>query len=111
MKNPNPAFVLLAEDDENDVFLLRRAFNRAGITYPIIAVPNGEEVINFLLACVQNSGCEHHTLPRLLLLDLKMPLLNGFDVLSWLHERREFQYMPTIVLSSSNLDLDIKRAL
>ena len=109
-ESSNRAAVLLAEDDENDVLLLRHAFRRAGLQYPIIDVPNGEEVINYLSGCVPFEDRDHHPLPALLLLDLKMPLVNGFDVLSWLQARPEYHDLPAVVLSSSGLDPDRRRA-
>lgn len=110
MKSLNLPFVLVAEDDENDVFFLRRAFERARLSCPLIDVPNGEEAINYLSRCLTCAQGQVHPLPALLLLDLKMPLLNGFDVLAWLQQRREFNGMPAIVLSSSGLEADVKRA-
>jgi len=100
-----PPLVLLAEDDPNDVFFLRRAFKQAGSRCQIIDVSNGEEAISYLSA-----EPHEHPVPALLLLDLKMPLVNGFDVLLWLQTKPELHEMPTIILSSSCLDLDVKKA-
>src|SRR5690242_14029566 len=109
MENSRRVAVLLAEDDENDVLLLRHAFRRAGLQYPILDVPNGEEAIHYLSGCVPYGDRDHYPLPTLLLLDLKMPLLNGFDVLSWLKARPEYRDLPAVVLSSSGLDPDRQR--
>ena len=104
-EEPTPPLVLLAEDDPNDVFFLRRAFKQAGSRCQIIDVCNGEEAISYLSA-----DPREHAVPSLLLLDLKMPLVNGFDVLLWLQTKPELHEMPTIILSSSCLELDVKKA-
>ena len=108
MLNSTPGLVLVADDDENDVFFLKRAFRQAGLRCPIVDVPNGEEAIRYLSE--GGSDHEHHPLPALLLLDLKMPLLDGFDVLSWLQKQPEFKEMPIVVLTSSGFESDIDRA-
>ena len=95
--------ILVAEDDENDVFLLRRAFQKAGLPHTLIHVRDGQEAINYL------SGKNHAKL-KLFLLDLKMPLVDGFDVLLWLRARREPICLPVVVLSSSSLPDDKNRA-
>ena len=80
----NHAPVLLAEDDENDIFLISRAFTRAGVLNPLITVRNGQEVIDHLKGRRGSAGARKHSAPCLLLLDLKMPLVDGYDVLAWL---------------------------
>lgn len=110
MENSKPALVMVAEDDENDVFFLRRAVRQAGLSISLITVQNGEEAINYLSGRIPYSDRDRHPLPVLLLLDLKMPLLNGFDVLTWLQGQLELRTMPTIVLSSSELEVDMQRA-
>ena len=105
MQTSSSPLVLIAEDDPNDVFLLRRAFQQAEVSSRIIDVPNGLEAIRYLSA--DNCEC---SIPDLLLLDLKMPLLNGFDVLLWLQNKPQLSEMPAVVLSSSFFDLDMKRA-
>ncbi len=99
----NARYVLVADDDENDVFLLRRAFQKAGLPHTLIHVRDGQEAINYL------SGKNHAKL-KLFLLDLKMPLVDGFDVLLWLRARPEPICLPVVVLSSSSLPDDKNRA-
>ena len=99
----NARYVLVADDDENDVFLLRRAFQKAGLPHTLIHVRDGQEAINYL------SGKNHAKL-KLFLLDLKMPLVDGFDVLLWLRARLDPICLPVVVLSSSSLPDDKNRA-
>jgi CheY-like chemotaxis protein len=111
MENSKPGLVLLAEDDENDVFLMRRAFHEAGLELAMIDVPNGEEAIKYLSGRGPYTDRDSYPLPALLLLDLKMPLLNGFELLAWLQRQLDLRTLPAVVLSSSGFDFDIQRAL
>jgi len=106
----NMAPVLVAEDDPNDVFLLRRAFQKAGVSNPLVVVRNGQEAIDYLTTTVPATGLNNNSGPALFFLDLKMPLMDGFDVLSWLHARPTAKTMPVIVLTSSNQEKDIAQA-
>jgi CheY-like chemotaxis protein len=101
--------VLVADDDEQDVFLLRRAFTKAGLKHEIVDVHDGEEAIKYL---VGNTGLnpEAHGLPSLLVLDIKMPKADGFDVLHWLRRQPELKKMPVVMLSSSSQDCDREKA-
>src|SRR5438445_4742341 len=98
----NARHVLVADDDENDVFLLRRAFQKAGLPHRLIHVRDGQEAINYLGGETSQNG----TKPKLFLLDLKMPLVDGFDVLRWLRARPEKNSLPVVVLCSSTLTAD-----
>ncbi len=102
--------ILLAEDDENDIFLMGRAFDRAGITNPLFVVRNGQEAVDYLSGTGNYSRREQYPLPGVLLLDLKMPWMDGFDVLTWLRGRTEFDALPVVVLTSSKLQKDIDRS-
>ena len=107
---PNHAPVLVAEDDPNDVFLLRRAFQKAGVFNAVVVAHNGQEAIDYLSGggAFQNRG--DHPFPALMLLDLKMPLVDGFDVLAWLRSRKQFDSLPVVVLTSSKLQSDVDRS-
>ena len=102
--------VLVAEDDPNDVFLLKRAFEKAGVINPVVVARNGQEAIDYLNGSGKYIDRSTHPLPGLMFLDLKMPLVDGFDVLAWLNTRTMEQKVPVIVLTSSNQERDIKQA-
>jgi CheY-like chemotaxis protein len=102
--------VLIAEDDPNDVFLLKRAFEKAGVNNPVIVARNGQEAIDYLNGSGKFTDRAAHPLPGLMFLDLKMPLVDGFDVLAWLNARKMNGKVPVVVLTSSNQERDIKQA-
>ena len=102
--------VLLAEDSENDILMFRRAARRAKFNQPLRVVTSGEEVIAYLKGEGKFSDRDQYPLPGLLLLDLKMPRMNGFEVLQWLRQQLEFAALQVVVLSSSDEIRDINRA-
>lgn len=102
--------ILLAEDDDNDVFLMGRAFDRAKIPNPLFVVRNGQEAINYLSGKNEFAQRDKFPLPGLLLLDLKMPWMDGFDVLSWIRTQHKYDTLPVVVLTSSKLQSDIDRS-
>jgi len=107
---PKHPAVLAAEDEESDVFLLNMAFKQAGVPNPLTVVRDGEEAIAYLNGDAPYNDRSRHPLPGLLLLDLNMPRLNGFDVLSWLASHPDLKNLPAVVLSSSAQDSDIAKA-
>lgn len=109
MSAPLP-LVLAAEDEESDAYLLRRAFEKAQVPNPLVIVPDGQEAVNYLTGAGDYGDRAAHPLPRLITLDLKMPRMNGFDVLAWLRARPEFADVPAVVISSSSDDADITQA-
>jgi CheY-like chemotaxis protein len=108
---PNNPPILYAEDDEHDVFFLQHAFKTVGVTNPLHVVRDGREAIQYLSGAVRTSECSGHPLPRLIILDLKMPRITGIEVLSWLRRDSHLPPLPVIILSSSALPNDIERAL
>src|SRR5438874_13457601 len=102
--------LLLAEDDENDVFFLQKAFQQAKIDNPMFVTRDGHETIEYLSGAGKFSDRKQFPLPYLLLLDLKMPRMTGLDVLEWLDQQPELRCMPVVVLSSSAQRHDIERA-
>lgn len=104
------SLVLVAEDDENDVFFLERAFRQAQVVNPIFRVRDGEDAVSYLRGEDAYCDREKHPLPQLLLLDLKMPRKNGFEVISWVREQPGLKRLPIVVLTSSKEDPDINRA-
>jgi CheY-like chemotaxis protein len=102
--------LLVAEDDENDVFFLKRAFEEAKIDNPLHFVYDGQEAIDYLSGVGAFADRAMHPLPSLFLLDLKMPRKTGMDVLEWLKGRPELRPLPVVVLSSSAHGGDVERA-
>ena len=106
----NDVSILLAEDDENDIFLMGRAFDRAAVPNPLIVVRNGQEAIDYLAGTGEYGQRDKHPLPGLMLLDLKMPWMDGFDVLKWLRTQPQFNTLPVVVLTSSKLQADVDKS-
>jgi CheY-like chemotaxis protein len=102
--------VLAAEDEESDRMILKLAFQRAKFSHPFVILRDGQEAIDYLRGNGQFADRGAHPLPALVVLDLKMPRMNGFDVLAWLTTRSEFADLPVVMLSSSDDESDIKKA-
>ena len=103
--------VLLADDDENDRYLLDLAFEKNGLPNVLQVVRNGEEAIDYLRGDGVYSDREKYPWPSLMLLDLKMPLVDDFEVLAWWQKQEKTPAFPIIVLSSSSQERDIQRAM
>ncbi len=102
--------ILLAEDDQNDVMLIKRAFSKSRIVNPIVCVENGEDAVAYLRGDGQYAERQQHPLPFMLLLDLKLPRLSGHEVLQWLRGQPLLKRLPVVALTSSREPVDINRA-
>ena len=107
---PNRKAILVADDSAEDAFILKRAFERAGMTAPIHFVKDGQELIDYLTGTAGFADRQSHPMPRVVLLDLKMPRLDGFDVLRWLQHQPKFRRLIVTVLSSSDESTDVNTA-
>jgi len=96
------AVILLAEDNEVDVLLIRRAFAKAALLNPLHVVSDGEEAIKYLKGEGPYSQRAEYPLPDLLLLDLKMPNKNGLEVLRWIREQPTLSGLRVVMLTSSD---------
>ena len=102
--------ILLAEDQEDDVLLIRRAFSRGKISNPLQVVRDGKEVVEYLKGEGRFSSRSEYPLPELLLLDLKMPRMNGFDVLRWIRRQPSLSRLRVLVLTASDAVRDVNLA-
>jgi len=105
-----PLRILVAEDDPNDVLLLRRAFDKTGLASFVEFVQDGQEAIDYLQELKSFDEGADNLMPTLLLLDLKMPRLSGFEVLEWLRQQPRFEKLLIVVFSSSDHPADRSRA-
>jgi CheY-like chemotaxis protein len=105
-----PKQILVAEDEETDVFFLRYAFEKAGLPHCLTVVHDGQQAIDYLSGQGPYFDRAQYPLPALMLLDLKMPRLTGFDVLSWLQNHSELKTVIAVVLTSSPNETDRQHA-
>jgi CheY-like chemotaxis protein len=102
--------ILLAEDDEDDVTLFRIAFRKAGIACVLKHVADGDEAIDYLIGRGVYSDRAKDPFPAILITDLKMPRVSGFDLLAWIQREFPAGSLPAIVLSVSAEERDRERA-
>lgn len=100
--------ILVAEDDPNDQFLIQRELTKLALPVQVRFVNDGEQTIAYLSALAK-PDCQSPK-PDLLFVDLKMPRLNGFELLEWMREHGFCKRVITVVVSSSNLQRDIDKA-
>jgi len=108
--NERECVILLAEDDENDVLLVQRAFQKSNIANPLQVVRDGEEAVAYLNGELHYADRDRYPLPVLMMMDLKMPRRSGLEVLAWLRQQPGLKRLPVVVLTSSNQSPDINRA-
>lgn len=102
--------ILLVDDSENDICLLRIAFGKAGITNPIQEVHNGDQAVAYLQGNPPFDDRGKFPLPALMLMDLNMPTRNGFEVLEWLRAQPGIKRINVVILTASLREEDVDRA-
>src|SRR5581483_6252176 len=102
--------ILLVEDDSNDVFFLQFAFESAGIGNPLQVVGDGQQAINYLAGTGQYADRSKYPFPVLVLLDLKLPVKMGLEVLRWVQNQPRLSNLLVIVLTSSADSNDVDKA-
>ena len=102
--------ILLVEDSEEDILLLKRAFRNARIANSLNVVKDGEQAIQYLSGSGPHADRDRYPLPFLLLLDLRLPKLSGFEVLAWIRERSQLDDLIVVVLTNSDHVPDVTRA-
>lgn len=105
-----PGSILYLEDDDNDAFLMQHAFRRLAVRHPLVIVRDGRQTMDYLRGEQPFSDRRVHPFPVLMLLDLNLPLLTGFEVLQWIRANAQFAHLRVAILSSSNHKKDMDRA-
>ena len=101
-----PPSILLVEDNDDDAELTARAFAQAKIGNPLVRVGDGVEALDYLFGLGDYAGRDTSRLPVLILLDLKLPRLDGLDVLKAVRAHDRTRYLPVVMLTSSDHDRD-----
>ena len=102
--------ILLVDDSENDLLLMRAAFAKSGFDTPLQEVHSGEEAIAYLRGEGSFGDRSRFPIPVVILLDLNMPMKNGFDVLAWLKTQPTLRHLPIIILTASARPEDVDHA-
>jgi len=99
--------ILLAEDNPDDILLTQRAFKKSKVANELVIVRDGQEVLDFLFAEGKYDGRDTSIMPEVILLDLKMPRMDGLEVLKRIREDIRTKHLPVVVLTTSKEENDI----
>ncbi len=102
--------VLYAEDDTDDLFFMRHVWKLAEVPNPLVHVKDGAQAIAYLAGEGAFANRQEHPFPCLLLLDLKMPVKNGFEVLAWVRQQPNLASLKVVIISASNQATDMATA-
>src|SRR4051812_34493295 len=102
--------ILIVEDNDNDALLLKKALQRNQVTNPIHVVPDGVEALKYLGGEPPYQDRQAYPFPSVIYTDLKMPRMDGFEVLEHLKNHPDCAVIPVIVMTASDQDEDIKKA-
>ena len=102
--------ILLVEDDRDDVFIFQRTLKNARIANPVVVVTTGQDAVDYLSHQGKYADSEKYPLPFVIFLDLKLPYLDGFEVLSWIRAQPHLRSIIVVVLSGSDETRDHQKA-
>lgn len=103
----NEKIILLVEDNPDDVALTLRAFSKNNISNKVVVAIDGVEALDYLFARGMHANREVTDLPVVVLLDLKLPKIDGLEVLQSIRQNMVTQWIPVVVLTSSTEEMDV----
>jgi CheY-like chemotaxis protein len=106
----NMKTVLLVEDNQDDIFVMKMACHRTGIPHLLKVVTNGVMAVDYIGGKGDYGDRTVHPLPNVVFLDIKMPLRDGHEVLQWIRLQPGLKTLPVVMLTSSAQRSDVKRA-
>jgi CheY-like chemotaxis protein len=110
LMNKHPT-ILIAEDSESDQLLIELGFQKAKFPFSIRFVPDGVCATEYLEGSGRYRDRAEFPIPIVLLTDLKMPRMDGFELLAWVREREKWRTLPVIIVTGSNQSEDLRQAL
>jgi CheY-like chemotaxis protein len=109
--SPSPVgTLLLVEDNPDDIFLMRRALLKSGLEFPVQIVTDGKQALEYLSGSGRYADRQHFPNPTWVFLDLKLPYLNGFEVLEWIRSDAANRHLDVVILTSSPEERDRETA-
>jgi two-component system, response regulator len=99
--------ILLVDDNEHDAFLTQRALNKSNIANELVIASDGQEALDYLFGSGKYSGRDLSQMPIVILLDLKMPRVDGFEVLKQIRANPSTKILPVVILTASKEEIDI----
>jgi len=101
--------ILLVEDNKDDILLIQRAFSKTKLSdkFELIIAQDGNQALSYLYDTKNASVFQHGNLPMILLLDLNLPKINGFEVLQRIRSNEKTKLIPVVIFTSSKEDKDI----
>jgi len=104
------ATILLIEDNPVDVTLMQRAFRQLASPYRLTVATDGVQAMQYMRGEVPYTDRREYPFPSLILLDLSLPMVDGFQFLQWLRQQSGLCHVPVVVLSGSSFSPDVTRA-
>ncbi len=102
--------ILLVEDNSGDVLLIRRALRGIGVQKKLIVIADGGLAVQYLSGAGEYADRRRYSMPHLVLLDLKLRGISGFEVLQWIRLDASLKSLPVVVLTASTYSADVRRA-
>jgi CheY-like chemotaxis protein len=102
--------VLLVEDNEDDIFVMKMACQRTGIPHSLKVVTDGAMAVDYLSGNGRYADRTEHPLPDVVFLDIRMPKRNGHEVLKWIRSQPELKNLPVVMLTLSTQSEDVEKA-